>query len=265
MTYQNTTALTDDQIQALTAEMNAWMEATGRQRFPRAKQDELLEMGAKRCSRCTEVLLLDDFGKHAKEVDGLRSDCRACKNGGHRERYRNDPEFREQLLEYKRERRTDEEYRQREREYMRDRYRTDELHRLRAQLDDGYRRAIRAGVQADWVTAEQILTYWNAKGIPALECIYTGEELTPWDRSVDHATPISRGGGHTVENLVPSSWEANDRKKSKTATEFVIARSEASDLDDFDNLPEDVRRALEPQAPARKKRIVEINLEAIKD
>ena len=137
-------------------------------------------------------------------------------------------------------------------------YRTDDLFRLRDQLKKGYYRAVKAGNPADWVTAEEMLTYWSAKGISPLTCIYTGDQLTPQDRSLDHCTSIGRGGAHTVSNIVPCSWQANYDKRSRTALEYMADRAAEQDPEE---LPELVRKAMEPTAPRRVRRTVVVQIE----
>lgn len=268
-TDTNTTAdthrLTAEELQALTEEANAWMEATGRKLFPRAKQDELLEMGAKRCGRCTEVRRISEFNKDASRPDGLQAKCRPCKNGSNAEymrELRTDEEYRErereQQREYMRELRTDPEFREREREHMRTRYTSDEMFRLRRQLNSGYHRAVEAGNPAERITAEDLLTYWSEKGIDPLRCIYTGEKLTPQDRSLDHCTPIGRGGTHTVDNIVPCTFEVNQAMGNRTVLEFLADRAAEQSNEEIDPL---VQRALSTSAPVRKQRTVLVQLE----
>lgn len=38
---------------------------------------------------------------------------------------------------------------------------------------------------------------------------------------VDHKTPLSRGGDHSIENLVPACRKCNMAKMTMTANEFV--------------------------------------------
>lgn len=197
--------LTTDQLQNLTDEMNDYMAETGRKLFPPAKADELRELGAKRCSKCATVKLVESFPKDSRARDGLDGKCKTCNSA-------KTADYRERNPEYQRE--YDATNRERIFEYKHTRYLTDEITRLRAQLSSGYYRAVAAGNQADWITAEHLLTYWSAKGIDPLVCYLTGESLTPFDRSIDHVVAIGNGGSHTVDNLMPCTLEANMKKKS---------------------------------------------------
>lgn len=195
--------LTQQQLDQLTAEMQDFMETSGFKRFPPAKVDELATYGVKRCSRCTQVKHTDDFPKNSRTRDGLQSQCRACDCAGTTDYQKRNPD---RVQEYNR-------------EYQRTRYATDELHRMRKQLDSGYYRAVQVGNDADWITPEELLTYWDAKDIDPLRCYLTGAELTPFDRSLDHVVSIANGGGHTVDNLLPCTWEANDKKRTLSPDE----------------------------------------------
>lgn len=52
----------------------------------------------------------------------------------------------------------------------------------------------------------------------AHQCFYCGarEKLT-----VDHVVPLSRGGSHYIDNIVPACQRCNSRKGRRTADEFM--------------------------------------------
>lgn len=52
-------------------------------------------------------------------------------------------------------------------------------------------------------------------------CALSGEELTPETASLDHCTPISRGGGHDISNIQIVMQQINSAKGSMTTEEFV--------------------------------------------
>ena len=69
-----------------------------------------------------------------------------------------------------------------------------------------HRRALKLSVPSTLTT-----TQWKAivvayKG----RCAYCGAK--PKKLTQDHVTPLSRGGHHTAENVVPSCWPCNSRK-----------------------------------------------------
>lgn len=54
----------------------------------------------------------------------------------------------------------------------------------------------------------------------ASTCYYCGKPLTDKEKSVDHKTPISRGGTNALDNLVISCMFCNRQKKDKTEEEY---------------------------------------------
>jgi 5-methylcytosine-specific restriction endonuclease McrA len=52
-------------------------------------------------------------------------------------------------------------------------------------------------------------------------CALTGWELKPATASLDHILPVSRGGGHSVENLQVLDYRVNKAKGTMTTAEFV--------------------------------------------
>ena len=53
-------------------------------------------------------------------------------------------------------------------------------------------------------------------------CIYCGSQEQP---SIDHLTPLSRGGDHTAENVAPACRPCNSQKHTKTVEEFLAEAS----------------------------------------
>lgn len=217
-----TTTLTDDQLNGLTAEAEAFMAATGRKNFPSARQVELLSMGALRCSQCHQVKLTSDFNKNRRARTGYRGQCRECNRSNCQSYF---SENRERLLEYKVE--YHKQNRDRILEYNRE-YRQENPWAQR--LREGYHRAVQAGVPAEWVTQDQLLTYWSAKGINPDTCVYTGASLEfGVNASIDHAVPLNHPetSGHVVSNLVPADLSINSHKGNRPVIHFLADRAEA--------------------------------------
>lgn len=57
------------------------------------------------------------------------------------------------------------------------------------------------------------------------KCAYCNKHLTA--PTHDHVIPLSRGGEHTLENIVPACWQCNRLKYTRTALEFVLQRQVA--------------------------------------
>lgn len=52
-------------------------------------------------------------------------------------------------------------------------------------------------------------------------CALTGIELTPETASLDHCTPISRGGSHDIDNIQIITQRVNAAKGTMTTEEFI--------------------------------------------
>lgn len=55
---------------------------------------------------------------------------------------------------------------------------------------------------------------------PCFYCKETGKKM-----HLDHVIPISRGGNHSIGNLVPACWKCNQSKNNKTIMEWRINES----------------------------------------
>lgn len=53
------------------------------------------------------------------------------------------------------------------------------------------------------------------------KCAYCGRP----SETIDHATPLARGGKHEIENLLPACRECNFEKKTKTREEYEVFRA----------------------------------------
>lgn len=85
--------------------------------------------------------------------------------------------------------------------------------RERRRVYDANRRARRLGLVAD-LTLEQ----WLAKlAAYENECAYCTE---PYE-TIDHVQPLCRGGGSTIENVVPACHDCNRRKGMSTVRSGV--------------------------------------------
>lgn len=267
-TTHTTTSPTPEELQVWSEQILDFLAETGRKILPKEMKEDLLAQGAKWCGTCKSVKDVTEFNKNSVKADGLQTKCRSCSNGANaewrednRDRKREtDRSYRaanrEKRIEYNRRYRA--EHLEEQRDYDRTRYATSELRRMNVQLRHGYLRAVEAGNPADRVTAEELLAHWKSVDIDPLTCILTGEALTPQTRSIDHATPISRGGSHTVSNLIPVSFDANLAKGTRTLLEFLADRAAEQDPEE---IPELVRKAMETSAPVRAKHTVLAQLE----
>lgn len=54
-------------------------------------------------------------------------------------------------------------------------------------------------------------------------CYYCGCQLTRKTRTIDHKTPVSRGGMSDINNLVLACWTCNQSKNNRTVREWSAA------------------------------------------
>lgn len=58
-------------------------------------------------------------------------------------------------------------------------------------------------------------------------CYYCKAQIHPSKLTMDHKTPIMRGGKSTKNNLVPACKDCNNEKQNKTLGEWLQEREEA--------------------------------------
>ncbi|MHB1297281.1 MAG: HNH endonuclease [Gemmatimonadaceae bacterium] len=56
----------------------------------------------------------------------------------------------------------------------------------------------------------------------AVVCRYCERETPPWERSLDHVVPFSRGGQHSVSNVQVICHSCNTSKRHRTHEEHVV-------------------------------------------
>lgn len=158
----------------------------------------LAAQGLKRCGDCKEVLPHADFHKNTRTWDKLMSYCRACDSKRSAAYYEANCD---KVLE-------------RQREYDSTRREADPLWN---RIHRGAVRARKAGCEVIPFTSDELLAYWESNGIAADKCVYCGGEF----EHTDHAIPLSRGGSHSVDNVVPACSKCNKAKGNRTAEEYL--------------------------------------------
>lgn len=171
----------------------------------------------KRCNGCDAIKTLSAFPRAAGMRDGRLNKCFVCMNSDRRAQYAANPErvkrnrqrFLEQHPDYDR---------QKAREhYARcDKEHAARVHRAWIERNPGYRslstkkrRAMKKGAPVCDLTPQQwrdLLGYFQNR------CAYCGEEK---HLCQEHLVPLSRGGSHTVNNIVPACRECNSRKHAR--------------------------------------------------
>ena len=167
----------------------------------------------KSCTRCGETKPLGEFYTAKRGLYGRRSQCKRCvsndRNAYNKQKRRENPEvFRKQSREYY--------YQNRERliadaiEYHRGR-------RWYQRYSWRKRRAERMGVAIVDLTSDQ---WWACLEYFGNRCAYCHEPLT--EDGQDHIVPVSMGGNHTINNVVPACRSCNARKNSLSLLECLV-------------------------------------------
>ncbi|MEX2647474.1 MAG: HNH endonuclease [Alphaproteobacteria bacterium] len=55
-------------------------------------------------------------------------------------------------------------------------------------------------------------------------CIYCGKQLTRFTATLDHITPVSEGGGNSVDNLKTACLQCNSRKTGRPLGDFLAEK-----------------------------------------
>lgn len=199
--------------------------------------------GAKRCSTCGKTKPLTEFGRRRDSPTGFRSACAPCKRiadaaAMKRWRERNPDltlrlarEYREQNREKERERfrRYDQANREKRRlaiaasraenpdhhRELRRKWRAANLERSRARCRAYWHRRRSGSDPSEEVDAYAELLLLQA-------CGYCGATE---NMSIDHVVPLSRGGKHTVDNLLPACRSCNSSKGNKLLEEWLPLRA----------------------------------------
>lgn len=171
----------------------------------------------KKCGTCKEFKELDEFYKDSRRLDGLYSSCKACFSAYNKKRYfENLEEERrygaEQTKKYRstaKGKNTIKTYKQSEQgKKANKRYRQSEAGRISSNAIFERRRARLLNAENTLTTQE-----WNDIlqdcGYRCSYCNNTGK------MTQDHIVPLSKGGSHTKDNVVPACGTCNSSKGNK--------------------------------------------------
>lgn len=150
----------------------------------------------KACVACLDWMPLENFARHETCAGGRRNICTTCQG---RRAYKSNPQARiASVLRYQAS----------HPESVR-------VHRTNAAA----RRHERGGVHhgRHGVTVDDLRAIREVFGDL---CVYCGEHAD----TLDHVVPLSRGGKHVVENLVPACADCNRRKHAKTPDEWALSK-----------------------------------------
>lgn len=168
----------------------------------------------KACKNCGKEKPLSEFRSRKNRKPGnLNTMCRECERDAAREARLNKKwQGLDKQKSYERERKWRLEHTEEWSEYQR-KYRNKperlEPNRQHVRDRDARIRGVDATLTIDeWVTILETFNY---------QCVYCG---APYEHQ-DHFIPLSKGGTHTADNVVPACGPCNQRKSNKDPLEFI--------------------------------------------
>lgn len=150
----------------------------------------------KRCSTCSAEKPLGEFYKNKTKKDGLDGRCKACEHARRAERYRANPQAAHASSSA---------------------WKRANPHRRRVWEQRPYAEEI-TGDPGDLTTDEweEVLQFYRVERGEGLRarffCAYCQRQFLRSDLSIDHVTPLSRGGRNTKSNVVPACISCNSSK-----------------------------------------------------
>lgn len=154
----------------------------------------------KTCTKCRKELPTSEFWASKRNADWLSYYCKSCEAEKNRRVHEADPSKRQKLISQWKKDNPD-------------------------KLSDYARRRRATRNNADLIdlTDEEWQTLLRHNGY---SCAYCGDD-SPLTQ--DHAIPLSRGGNHTLTNMIPACLPCNSSKRDKTPLEFLMWKLEVSD------------------------------------
>ena len=162
------------------------------------------------CKSCAKERRRESLRKHRQKPE-VKEQMRERAREYMRE-HRQKPEAKEQRREYRQKPEVKEYMRKYQREYQR-KYRQKPEVKERNRAHKHKRRAKAAKLVHDLTAYEWEETLVGTEH----KCVYCG---APWEHQ-DHFVPLSKGGGYTALNMVPSCASCNFSKNNKDPFEFI--------------------------------------------
>jgi 5-methylcytosine-specific restriction endonuclease McrA len=117
----------------------------------------------------------------------------------------------------------------------RHRYRTDPAYREREIARTWARKAASGVLRTDGRSTRRVDTDGTLDGptvqalfAAATHCPYCGSAMHPREKTLDHVLPVSRGGLHSITNVVVCCGPCNSSKRTRTPTEMGWADPRSS-------------------------------------
>lgn len=192
----------------------------------------------KRCTKCGEEKASEEFYRDRSKKDGLMTKCKAChrvyqeehreeRRAYHQRRYRKnrDTSRRQHKAHYAANRKR---YAAQHREYYRthrkqikvaqDKYRRTRRGRETVRVLREQHRARQLGIEGELTRGQ-----WEILRLAFRQCPYCGRKFGRGRRrrTLDHVIPVSRGGTHELENILPACSWCNTSKKDRMLGEWI--------------------------------------------
>lgn len=145
----------------------------------------------KACSRCKQILPYEAFNKDKSSDTGLQDRCRDCERIVRREYYLRNQD--KEIARVSKWHKTTE---------------AGKARRKRARLN---RQALVRNVESKFISKKEFTKLANTP------CFYCGSKDT---LTIDHIVPLSRGGRHSIGNLVSACNMCNATKNARFITEW---------------------------------------------
>lgn len=195
----------------------------------------------KSCTVCKNIKPYSDFYSDKRASDGLYSKCKSCHNLVSKNYKKNNPEKVKQDGTQYREKNKDREHARGK--AWRAKYPEKEYQRHLKYYVNNYEKVQAKTLAWQRANPEKLSNYYHSRRAKKLNngvffisskemnklykkpCVYCGKTD---DITVDHVIPITRGGRHSIGNLVPACGSCNYSKNAKTITEWKMAKRRAA-------------------------------------
>lgn len=177
----------------------------------RAKNIGLVIILSKLCSTCRTTKTVDCFGTNPGSKDGLRNECKDCRNTKIRFKYENDPEFKQNESV-----RAAQNYLE-DRDFIINRTKKWSKENPDKKIEQRHRRQARLYGQITFDLPKNFVKILKEKqNNKCAYCSRSDIKLT-----VEHMLPLSRGGKHCFANIILACTTCNFSKNNKTMEEWL--------------------------------------------
>jgi len=168
------------------------------------------------CTKCNKEKSLKYFSRDKAGKYGLASRCKECRIIISKEyRIKNKKDISERRKKFYKE--NSKRLIQEKRDY----YNTESGRQIR-RINNAKRRALSETTADGTITKESLQLLLNRQDNRCHECNEKLDFITPRKVHLDHHIPLSKGGTHSIENVVYLCQQCNMKKGSKMPTELLL-------------------------------------------